>query len=97
MRVASFQHGYFTALSTRVGREDRLEFAGESFVCDPAGRTIARAGSGVEEILTADLDLERVDRSHARELFFRDRRPELYARWLERGAADPPSPLEDST
>jgi N-carbamoylputrescine amidase len=82
MRVAAFQNGYFTALCNRVGREPRLEFAGESFVCDPAGRTIARAGEGTEEVLVCDIDLEQVADSHARRLFLRDRRPELYADWL---------------
>ncbi len=83
LRVAAFQNGYYTALCNRVGREPKLEFAGESFVCDPAGRTIARAGRGTEEILTCDIDLKRVNESHARKLFYRDRRPELYAGWLK--------------
>jgi N-carbamoylputrescine amidase len=83
MRVASFQNGYFTALCNRVGAEPRLTFAGESFVCDPSGSVIARAGRGTEEILFADLDLAQVDNSHARRLFLRDRRPELYGEWLK--------------
>ena len=83
MRVAAFQNGYFVALCNRVGREERLEFAGESFVCGPDGRIIGRAGQGTEEILRADLDLENgVAGSHARRLFLRDRRPELYPGWL---------------
>ncbi|MDH3198066.1 MAG: carbon-nitrogen hydrolase family protein [Candidatus Krumholzibacteria bacterium] len=82
MRVAAFQNGYFTALCNRVGKEPKLEFAGESFVCDPAGRVVARAGSGTEEILTVDLDLAECERSHARKLFLRDRRPDLYGGWL---------------
>ena len=83
MRVAAFQNGYFVALCNRVGREERLEFAGESFVCGPDGRILASAG-GAEEILYADLDLEETTRSQARRLFLRDRRPELYRDWLER-------------
>ncbi|MDH3253508.1 MAG: carbon-nitrogen hydrolase family protein [Acidobacteriota bacterium] len=82
MRVAAFQNGFFTALVNRVGREERLEFAGESFICDPDGRLVARAGRGTEEILTATLDLAVIDRSHGRRLFLRHRRPELYAEWL---------------
>ena len=78
MRVASFHNGYFTALCNRVGEEPHLTFAGESFVCDPDGRVIARAGIGTEEILYADLHLDRVAISHARRLFLRDRRPEVY-------------------
>ena len=82
MQVAAFQNGYFVVLCNRVGREDPLTFAGESFVCDPSGRVMKRAGSGTEEILLCDIDLSEVDRSHARKLFMRDRRPELYADWL---------------
>lgn len=84
MRVAAFQNGYFTALANRVGREPQLDFAGESFVCDPAGRVIARAATGRDEILVCDLDLAEIERSHARTLFLRDRRPELYRDWFSR-------------
>ncbi|MCU0290951.1 MAG: hypothetical protein MUF10_03040 [Thermoanaerobaculaceae bacterium] len=77
LRVAAFQNGYFTALANRVGLEDPLEFAGESFVCDPAGRVVARAPAGRDHILVADIDLSQVATSHARRLFLRDRRPEL--------------------
>lgn len=82
LQVAAFQNGYFTALCNRVGKEARLEFAGESFVCNPAGEVIARAGTGSDEVLLAELDLDEVSRSHARRLFLRDRRPELYSKWL---------------
>jgi len=84
MQVAAFQNGYYTALANRVGAEDRLTFAGESFVCAPDGRVVARAGQGTEELLIADLDLDAVRQSHARRLFLRDRRPDLYAAWLAR-------------
>jgi len=77
MRVAAFQNGYFTALANRVGREELLEFAGGSFVCDPQGRVIARAPAGEGYILYADCDLAAVANSPARRLFLRDRRPEL--------------------
>jgi predicted amidohydrolase len=84
LRVASLQNGYYTALCNRVGPEDCLEFAGESFVCDPNGVVIARAGRGNDEILYVDLDFAANARSHARQLFLKHRRPELYASWLAR-------------
>lgn len=83
MRVAAFQNGYFTATCNRVGEEPRLTFAGESFVCDPEGKVIAHAGRGTEEILLCEVDLELARNSHARRLFHRDRRPDLYGRWLK--------------
>ena len=82
LRVAAFQNGYFAALCNRVGREECLTFAGESFVCAPDGRVMARAGSGSEEILTVEVDLSEVAASHARRLFLPDRRPDLYPGWL---------------
>ena len=82
MQVASFQNGYFTALCNRVGKEECLTFAGESFVCAPDGRVVARAGQGTEEILYAEIDMNEAGRSHARKLFLRDRRPELYQEWF---------------
>jgi N-carbamoylputrescine amidase len=83
MQVAAFQNGYYVALSNRVGREDCLEFAGESFVCAPDGRVIARAARGTDEVLVADIDLPSLSQSHARRLFMKHRRPELYAGWLD--------------
>lgn len=81
LRVAAVQNGYFVALCNRVGREDCLEFAGESFACGPDGRIIARAPRGEDANLYADLDLESAAGSHARRLFLRHRRPDLYPAW----------------
>ena len=83
-RVAAFQNGYHVALCNRVGQEEQLTFAGESFVCAPDGTMIARAGRGTDEILYAEIDFARNDASHARQLFLRHRRPELYAGWVGR-------------
>ncbi|MCZ6726381.1 MAG: carbon-nitrogen hydrolase family protein [Acidobacteria bacterium] len=82
VRTAAFQNGYFAALCNRTGVEENLTFAGESFVSDPEGRIIARGKSGEDDLLIADLELERVADSTARRLFWRDRRPELYGDWL---------------
>jgi len=82
MRVAAFQNGYFVALCNRVGREENLEFAGESFVCNPVGNVIARAAKSQDDILLCDIETDQVASSHARKLFLPDRRPELYAEWL---------------
>jgi predicted amidohydrolase len=84
MQVAAFQNGYYTALCNRVGEEENLTFAGESFVCGPDGRVLAQAPEGEDAILHVDLNLKQVGDSHARTLFMRDRRPELYGDWLGR-------------
>lgn len=78
VRVASMQNGYFCALANRVGEEECLTFAGESFVTDPLGKVIARAAAGSDEILYAELNLAALTQSPARRHFLRDRRPEIY-------------------
>jgi N-carbamoylputrescine amidase len=82
MQVAAFQNGYFVALCNRVGKEERLTFAGESFVCAPDGRVIARAPALQDAVLYAEVDLNTLSQSHARRLFLQHRRPELYAAWV---------------
>jgi len=82
MQVAAFQNGYFVALCNRVGEEECLTFSGESFICAPDGRVIARAASMKDEVLSADLDVRDNASSHARRLFLQHRRPELYADWI---------------
>jgi len=87
VRVAAFQNGYFVALCNRVGEEECLTFAGESFVVDPEGTVIARGPALEEAIVCADIDPAACDASTARRLFWRDRRPEVYREW----AARPPA------
>ncbi|HMQ24878.1 MAG TPA: hypothetical protein PKA98_02740, partial [Acidimicrobiales bacterium] len=51
-------------------------------VLEADGHVVARAPSGANHVLLADVDLASNDRSHARRLFLRHRRPELYAAWV---------------
>jgi len=78
VQIASFQNGYFAALVNRVGKEEVLDFAEESFVTDPSGRVIARARRGEDCILYADCDFALIPQCHAKKHFFPDRRPGLY-------------------
>ncbi len=78
LRVAAFQNGYFAALVNRVGKEDALHFAGESFVVDPQGRIIAQAPENEDAVLHAECDLKLIPQSAARRFFMNDRRPDVY-------------------
>jgi beta-ureidopropionase len=82
VRAAAFQNGYFAALANRVGQEGEMLFAGESFVVDPEGRVVARGKQLAEDLVVAEIDLERCRDSTARRLFWPDRRPGLYRDWL---------------
>ena len=78
LQVAAFQNGYFTALVNRVGKEDCVTFAGQSFVTDPEGRIIAQAPEGEDCILYADIDFGLLKGCAARRYFLLDRRPDIY-------------------
>jgi N-carbamoylputrescine amidase len=79
VQIAAFQNGYFAALVNRVGTEDYITFGGESFVSDPEGQIIARASSGGDCILYADIDPREVKACTAKKYFLPDRRPEIYS------------------
>lgn len=83
MQVAGFQNGYFTALCNRVGQEECVTFEGKSFVTSPDGQIIKQAPSGKEAILMVDIGLDHINCSQARSHFFPDRRPEIYASWVD--------------
>ena len=78
LQAGAFQNGYFMALANRVGSEDVLTFAGGSLIVDPRGKVLEQAPVGSECLLYSDLDLSLVDKSPARRLFMRHRRPEIY-------------------
>jgi N-carbamoylputrescine amidase len=78
VRVSAFQNGYFAALCNRVGAEDVLHFAGESFVVGPSGEVLARAPADRDHLLFADCDPALIPACHAKRHFLPDRRPDLY-------------------
>ena len=90
-RGHAIANGVFVAATNRCGLEGDpqtgIEFWGNSFVADPQGVVLARAGAA-EEILFADLDPGRVEEVRRGWPFFRDRRIDAYGglteRWLGR-------------
>jgi agmatine deiminase len=78
-RGHSVANSVHIASTNRVGKESEIRFFGGSFICDAFGKIIVQAGDS-EEILIASLDLS-MNRS-VRESwgFFRNRRPDTYAR-----------------
>jgi len=84
MQGTAFQNQVFIAAVNRVGKEPIVEFIGGSFAVDPAGEVIARAPRGEEKLLLVDCDLLRIEEMRQVRPFLRDRRPEVYASWLQR-------------
>jgi N-carbamoylputrescine amidase len=83
-RSHAIANGVYVAAVNRVGHEklpgvggDGIEFWGGSFVADPGGRILVKGGGG-EEVLTATVDLGKVDVSRTHWPFLRDRRIDAY-------------------
>jgi N-carbamoylputrescine amidase len=80
-RSHAIANGVYVCAVNRVGHEGDpaggIEFWGGSFVSDPGGRVLAKAGAG-EEVLTATCDLAKVDVSRTHWPFLRDRRIDAY-------------------
>lgn len=74
-------NGYFIAAINRVGTEAPWnigEFYGQSYFCDPRGQIIAQASRDKDEVLTTDLDLDKIAEVRRTWQFYRDRRPDMY-------------------
>jgi N-carbamoylputrescine amidase len=83
-RGHAIANGMFVAAVNRVGAEDSLEFWGNSFVVDPFGEVIARAGAGAEEILVTECNLALIEETRRNWPFLRDRRIDAYGDLLRR-------------
>ncbi len=71
-------NGVFVAAVNRVGREEKLTFWGQSFLCNPFGRILARASAEEEEILVVECDLQEIEETRRNWPFLRDRRIDAY-------------------
>jgi len=74
-------NAYFVGAINRVGHEqpwDIGEFYGQSYFCDPRGQFLATASRDKTELVTAELDFDKIREVRNTWQFFRDRRPETY-------------------
>jgi N-carbamoylputrescine amidase len=80
-RSHAIANGVYVCAVNRVGHESEgsagIEFWGGSFVTDPGGRLLVKGGTG-DEVLTASVDLAKVDVSRTHWPFLRDRRIDAY-------------------
>lgn len=77
LRGHAIANGFFVAGVNRVGTEFDSTYYGASVFIDPIGEVIAQAANG-EEVLIADLDLDRLEEVRKVWPFYRDRRPDAY-------------------
>ena len=72
---------YFVGAINRVGYEAPWnigEFYGQSYFVDPRGQFLANASRDKDELITAELDLDKIREVRNVWQFYRDRRPETY-------------------
>lgn len=81
-------NGVFVAAPNRVGKEGELDFWGQSFVANPFGEVLGRAGADREEILVVDCDLGDIERFRRGWPFLRDRRIDAYGGLTQRYLAE---------
>jgi beta-ureidopropionase len=74
-------NAYFVGAINRVGHEqpwDIGEFYGQSYFVDPRGQFLVTASRDKDELITAELDLDKIREVRNVWQFYRDRRPETY-------------------
>ncbi len=74
-------NGYFVGAINRVGTEAPWnigEFYGQSYFCDPRGQMLAVGTRDQDELIVADLDMDKIKEVRNTWQFFRDRRPDAY-------------------
>jgi beta-ureidopropionase len=74
-------NAFFVGAINRVGTEKPWnigEFYGQSYFCDPRGQIVVQASRDKDELITADLDLDKIREVRNVWQFYRDRRPETY-------------------
>lgn len=78
MRSHAIANGVYVAAANRIGVENYLTFWGSSFVVGPDGKIIALASRDRQEILTATIDLDKIEPQRRGWPFLRDRRIDAY-------------------
>lgn len=83
-RGHAIANGVFVAAANRVGIEGTVEFWGGSFVADPFGAVLERAGHEQGEIVVVPCDRARIAETRRNWPFLRDRRIDAYDGLLKR-------------
>ena len=68
----------------RIGKEENLNFWGQSFVTDAFGKVIKRASKNKEEVIITELDLAMNDYISDDWGFMRNRRPDTYKKIIDK-------------
>lgn len=77
IRVQAMQNQVFIAMCNRVGKEDHMDFAGESLIVGPDGNVLFKADDK-EQLIECEIDLNEARKLRESKPYFSTRRPECY-------------------
>jgi predicted amidohydrolase len=78
LRSRAYENGIYVVAANRVGQEGKRSHLGRSMIVDPTGAIVKEAGGEKEELLVAEIDLDRVRGDRKKISWSRDRRIDLY-------------------
>jgi predicted amidohydrolase len=83
VRARAIEDQLFMIGTNRVGSEDlgkdgTISYFGDSVIIDPWGETVVEGSEAKEELLTATIDVDKVDEIREKMKVLKDRRPDLY-------------------
>lgn len=91
VQAGAYQNSCFAIATAKAGIEDGCELFGHSLIVNPQGEVVAQATSWDDELITADLDLDRCTLGRTTIFAFdRHRRPEAYGRITGQVGAEAP-------
>ncbi|KKR42905.1 MAG: Porphyromonas-type peptidyl-arginine deiminase [Parcubacteria group bacterium GW2011_GWF1_40_6] len=82
MRGHAVANSLYVVAVNRVGKEDKLNFWGQSFICDAFGKIIKKAGKLKDEVLISKVDLSNNKVIEEEWGFMRNRRTDTYKKLL---------------
>lgn len=77
LQARAIENQVFIVACNRSGKDPNNQFAGHSMIIDPWGEILSE-GTEAEEIVIADISLERVEQTRKTIPVFQDRRPSFY-------------------
>jgi len=84
-RMRSVDTGMFTVYSNRAGKEWNNDYFGGSMIVDPFGEVVTMAGDEQNIVVSATLDLAKVDKARIAVPTLRDMRNDLYVKYYAYG------------
>jgi N-carbamoylputrescine amidase len=77
-RTRAMENGIYALTCCRPGAEGDIEYTGSSIIAAPDGGVLAQAGPDDETIVSAEVDLKRLEEVRLEHTFLRDLRSELF-------------------